>query len=812
MTNVRYHLLVIVAIAITYFAPNIKEGGVLLPLDLLYHLSPYSASIPPELQSVRNPQLADHVTMVYPWIQYFRAAEEPFPLWNPYSFCGSPLAGSAQTGLMFPLSWIYRFLPIGSALLCVAIGKLAFCGVFAFLFYRKAGLHPAASLLGGVALMLSGKIVMWLGYPGAYAICAMPFLFWAIERLAISHRNTDAVLVAIGYGLLFLGSQPQFGFVIGLAGGIYFLFRARHGTRPLLRLYLMFAAAALLGFFLAAPQILTFQEYLRESAAYRLRGSFGWKHYPWYTLVSWIFPRFFGDWRVGIFWGFSSFIGESVYIGGIALLFGCVGFLPSKEVPSHSGIIAVFGFGLLGLYVIPVQRFYQRIPLLANIDNDKLTLPVVFGLCYFAAVGLDRLTSARWSARAVVRAWHWALLVWIILAVSVTVYFRDAIRELGFRQFELREAGIHLSFLILASVLLLTWRKANLSAAFVGYAMVLIMAADLFRVWINYYPSYPEKYMLPHSASVDFLRQHSERSRIFGLEGFVPPETSVLFGLQDVRGLEGLTPYRYYLVLEKIDPGVHDLLSRLKAMAPAEGHWSPGRLFVESLSHYLNATDPKMISALRKLDYWSNDISRIEHPGILSILGVRYMIGPAGNSLPASAGFRIAHSSDAWVWENPKCLPRAFVALSPVFAEDDETALETISADEFEFQQRAVITRKKSDLLPDQPEGRQPRLIPAVIEEYRPHTVKITTDSPEDGYLILSDLYYPGWRATVDGSRAEICPGNFMFRAVRVDRGRHTIVFRYLPWTFYLGLLLALFALIVIIAVAVSSAVRVRAE
>jgi hypothetical protein len=805
MAKARYHLFIIVAIAILYFAPNIRSGGVLIPLDLLYHLGPYSASIPPELSSVKNPQLSDLVTMVYPWMEFFRAAEEPLPLWNPYSFCGSPLIGSAQTGLLFPLSWIYRLLPIGIASLCVAIGKLVLCGVFAYLFYRRVGLHPAASLLGGVILMLSGKVVMWLGYPGAFAICTMPFLFWTLEGFICLQRRVDAAWVAVGFGLLFLGSQPQFGFVIGLAGGIYFLFRARAGKRTLPGLYLMFAAAALLGFLIASPQILPFQEYLRESAAYRLRGSFGWKHYPWFTLVSWIFPRFFGDWREGIFWGFSSFIGESVYIGGIALLFSCVGLFTSKRAPSHTGILAVFGFGLLGLYVIPVQRLYQGIPLLGNVDNDKLTVLVVFGLCYFAAVGLDRLVNAHGSAWAVYRAWHWASLLWIILAVAVAIYFRDAVRDLSLQRFEIREAAIHLAFLIFASVLLFAGGKTRITSVGAGYMMVLLAAAELFRVWTGYYPSYPAKYLLPHSTSVDFLRQNAAGSRIFGLDGFIPPETSILFGLQDVRGLEGLTPYRYYRILDKIDPGAHDLLSRLRAMAPAAGRWSPGKLFIESLDHYLNATDPKLISALQKLDYWSNDISRIDHPGILSILGVRFLIAPVGNSIPERAGFRLAHSSDAQVWQNPSCLPRAFVAIHPVFAEGDEAALQAISAGDFEFQRRAVITlNKESDFRGSQTGGLPPRLIPAEIEEYSPHSVKITAESPGEGWLVLSDLYYPGWRATVDGSAAEIYPGNYMCRAVRLTQGKHTVVFHYFPWTFYLGVCLAAAALIVIIAVMVS--------
>ncbi len=799
MPRTQIFLLIVAVLAVLYFLPNLLTGGVLFPLDILYHTGPYASSAPEQLSHVRNPQLADLVTMIYPWTDFFRSAEERLPLWNPYSFCGSPLIGSGQTGLLFPLSWIYRVLPIGAASLFVAVGKLIFCGTFGFLFFRRVGFHQIAALLGAIGFMLSGKTVMWLGYPGAFAICTMPFLFWAIETFVVTRRRSSAAWVAVGYGLLFLASQPQFGFVIGMASAIYFVVRAGSGGPSGLRLYLLFTGAALLGFCLAAPQILPFQEYLRESAAFRLRGSFGWKRYPWFTFASWIFPRFFGDWREGIFWGFSSFIGESVYIGGIPLLFAVTGAVLARKSRSCLAAASVFAFGFMGLYLPPVQWIYQRVPLLANLDNDKLTVLVVFGLAFFAASGLDILLSDASRSRALFRIWHGTALLWILFLSVCFLYFHEAIRELRLERFELREAAIHLFFLLLASGVMLLWVDKRLTPVPAGWLIVMLTAADLFRVWINYYPSYPVEYLHPRSSSVAFLQQNAAGARIFGINGFVPPETSILYRLRDVRGVEGLTPYRYYRILEKVDPGIHDALARFQAMIPKGRGWSASTLFMASLKPYLESTDPKLIAALRKLDYWSDDIARIERPWILSVLGVKYLIGPAGSPLPAEAGFRVAHVSDAEVWENPTCLPRTFICSQALIASDDEQALEMISARDFEFQQRAVITAG------DRPPGsgedsKKPGLLAAKITKESPHRIEIEADSPGEGWLILADLFYPGWYASVDGSESTIYPANYMFRAVRLAPGRHTVVFYYRPPTFYWGTLLALIAVSITIS------------
>jgi len=57
--------------------------------------------------------------------------------------------------------------------------------------------------------------------------------------------------------------------------------------------------------------------------------------------------------------------------------------------------------------------------------------------------------------------------------------------------------------------------------------------------------------------------------------------------------------------------------------------------------------------------------------------------------------------------------------------------------------------------------------------------VDASTDAP--GYLALTDTWYPGWEATVDGQTTPILRADLMFRAVRLPPGRHTVEFRYRP-------------------------------
>jgi uncharacterized membrane protein YfhO len=58
---------------------------------------------------------------------------------------------------------------------------------------------------------------------------------------------------------------------------------------------------------------------------------------------------------------------------------------------------------------------------------------------------------------------------------------------------------------------------------------------------------------------------------------------------------------------------------------------------------------------------------------------------------------------------------------------------------------------------------------------------------PKNGYLVLSEIYYPGWRATIDGAPEEVLRADWNLRAVPVPAGRHALEFRFAPDSFARG-------------------------
>jgi hypothetical protein len=172
---------------------------------------------------------------------------------------------------------------------------------------------------------------------------------------------------------------------------------------------------------------------------------------------------------------------------------------------------------------------------------------------------------------------------------------------------------------------------------------------------------------------------------------------------------------------------------------------------------------------------------------LLSLMNVRYILDYGGIpdlNLIFSNGIRIYRNDDA--------LPRAYVVSQARVISDDEELLTELLDQTFN-PRRTVLLRPASGQKPFSyfPTADPLSLIP-LSPEYSPNTVKIEVALDRDGYLVLSDIYYPGWRAYVDGEEREILRANYAFRAVPLESGQHIVLFKYDPLSFKVGLAISL--------------------
>jgi hypothetical protein len=150
-------------------------------------------------------------------------------------------------------------------------------------------------------------------------------------------------------------------------------------------------------------------------------------------------------------------------------------------------------------------------------------------------------------------------------------------------------------------------------------------------------------------------------------------------------------------------------------------------------------------------------------------------------------------------------IARAYVVYAAETIPDDEGAVKRLLDESFDLRRSAVVAKPvdlagASDL----------RATEAEIASYEPARVVVRATAAERGLLVLGDLAYPGWQATVDGQPAEIVRTNHVLRGVVVPAGAHTVEFRLASASLRQGALVSLAAVVLLVAMVVGERVLPR--
>jgi hypothetical protein len=176
--------------------------------------------------------------------------------------------------------------------------------------------------------------------------------------------------------------------------------------------------------------------------------------------------------------------------------------------------------------------------------------------------------------------------------------------------------------------------------------------------------------------------------------------------------------------------------------------------------------------------------------------------------LSDSGRYRLTHSGDVKIYENLDTLPRALFVSEAILASDDVAALEAMRDPDFDPTTTLVLMRSVASSHDSQPRahltgsnvGADQAKTELVL--YEPEHIIANVSAPTDGWLLLSDAWYPGWEVTVDGRAAPVERANVLFRAVAVAEGEHLVEWTFRPASFRLGVGISLGTLGLLLAAA----------
>jgi hypothetical protein len=725
-------VLTLTLLAFLMLGRALLPGKVLSAADILLLSQPWK-SLAPGLQPV-NPLLSDVTTLFQPWLIY--AAEEigqgRIPLWNPHVFAGSPFFANPQSALLFPLTWIALLLPTAPALALIAISKVAATGVAMYAFLRVRALHPLAALMGATSFMWSGLLVAWLQWSYASTLMFFPLLFAAVEHLRTRDGGRPIALLALVVALDVFAGYPQ-GLLLGLvSASAWALYRARGaGARFLVR----YVAAVVLGLVLASIQLLPFIEYARHSAVLSYRTE--WLppvHASLRSAVNLLMPYYYGSPTGGDYWGEWNFNEGSASVGLAPWVLLPAALLAGHRATSFFGLLAfIAGVLLYGAGTSGADTGFFII-------TFRLASPLVFALCVLGALGMDALlTEPRrlpaWLPAAVKIAFiALVALTFLSLAADYGTMVRAGLKVSG----SLRYLWF-LALLTVSAALTLTGIRRGGSAW--ALALIAIQLAGLAPLAMTYNPVIDTRLFYPTPPAVARLQQEATRAPGRVLMAANMP---MLYRLYGVAGYDGMTP-------RHVDEVIRSTATTLNIFG----------------SGYL-AEVPIFFSPVRNL------------------LGIRHILVPPDLTLDGPGLSLQYEAGDARIYRNEAALPRAFVVPRARCLDGGE-ALRLIRERAVDFRQEVILTGCSAAPLT----GGDASTATVVIEHYAPQRVVITATSDQGGYLVLTDTWFPGWTARVDGQDVQVERADYAFRAVRLEPGRHEVEFRYRPGSVRLGLTLS---------------------
>ena len=194
------------------------------------------------------------------------------------------------------------------------------------------------------------------------------------------------------------------------------------------------------------------------------------------------------------------------------------------------------------------------------------------------------------------------------------------------------------------------------------------------------------------------------------------------------------------------------------------------------------------------------NISGISNPIFLNLLNVKYVIANRrmsvrGLSEIAKSNANIGHFAASnhmyYLYQNSNFLPRAYIVPNAIVLSDKQKVL-SLLADNFDPKKYIIIEKMPKNI--DLTNSSNYRSIEIVRNNY--NSLDTTFELTGSGFLVLSEINYPGWTAYDNGIKTEILNANYIFRSIYVKSGKHKITFEYKPRSYTFGGIISLVTLL----------------
>jgi hypothetical protein len=719
------------------------------------------------------------------------------PLWNPHIYSGTPFVGAFQSGMFYPLNFVYMILPLANATNVDTAFHVFLMSLFMYLWARKRGISPGASFVVGIVLayggasfvrVMAGQITM------LQALSWAPLILLSIDHI-VEKRSNGWMLIGIGATTMqILAGHPQSLFMTAITAGLYSCIRlanADHRLGIIIRLlpYGIFPPL------MACVQLWTGWDTAAESmrsggVSYEFATSFSF--HP-ENLLTLLMPALFGNVIHVMYWGRWAFWDSTVFvgIGGLVLILCSLYYGPKSTRRFSFALMFFFMVLALGSYT-PVFGWMFELPGFSNFRSpSKFMFPASLFASILIGLGVDAAIQGKITGKSVPiavgitgaicligAAWLWATSISSEPSAALRQFIDQ--RELLDDTFFMTLEGLPLPKEYYVQIA----RMAYISFLLAGITCLVLSAALWFskaKSWVIY--------VIPVVAVLEVLIFARIHRATFDLSVNDRPIVDEMFDLDagvyrvmDVAGINNST--RNYAVQKRqyaiwgYDPVILDRYAQFVVFAGGRQTFDP-----VMLEDAIWGNDP-MAAAIHKLHYYTflnDDI--IGNTTLFRLLRCRYMIVTSGE-WGAPSGY----------WQSGGSFPRYYFSNNYSVYETKESLFEelkNLSEDEFYGTTHKVLLESEPNPKPAPLESGATIKVPINVLSETTDSIEFEFTIPRNTMLIITDSYSKNWRAVPVGNsdqqNYDVMPVDYTVRGIPLAAGNHHFTLEYAPTSYTVG-------------------------
>lgn len=717
---------------------------------------------------LKNMTISDVTSSLYPWryLAVKQMKEGKWPLWNNYEFSGTPLLAVPYTAAFYPLNFFFFLLPFTGAWTILVVLQPLLAGIFFYFFLLNKRLSKTSSCLGAICFAFGSYFLNTtefsiLGHTALW----FPLALLSVDKLFEKPRVSWFFILVFALAMAVLAGFVQFiiyGYVLVIA---YTLFHFFFGQKIIKKAIVWVALGMVISGFLTLIQTLPFLELLGTSGRIMAYGDVSLMtnfFIPLPQLLMFLIPDFFGNPATANYWGKINYFEFNGYVGIVALIF-VLYLLLAKRIKKEGWfwlLLVVFSLFLAIENPISALPYNLQIPFLSAFIPARLVFFVAFALSILTAMGYEdlvkQLTVNKTKAALKPLLMALGLLVFSILIAATTIFLLKIFgRDLRMESIILRNSILPAGYLLLAgAVLIASLFFSTRKVPIFLFLILLIVLFDLSRQGRKFLPFFDKNLVYPEITTTKFLQQN------LGFSRFLPLHQEI-FGTnhQTVYGLESIEGFSAYYNDE-----YGTFVSLGQEYAP------------------IGSFKPRFERTVYGRNYQAN---------IFNLLSVKYFL--SFQSLDSADYPLVFEEGRVKVYENKKVLPRIFLTCGWEKESNPQEIIKKISllpnAGEKVFVQRGLNVSCKSHEAFGQ----------AQIIHYSAGEMVIDVEVPSSRILVLSDIFFPGWKVLIDDKKEQMLKVNYVLRGVVVPAGRHKVKFIYDPQSFRIGAVVSVMSLILLV-------------